>query len=156
MQLSIDGVDARYEYIIEADKNKLQQNVEGYLSKAQTNSNVRLSISHTVSAYNVYYLTEFFDWCEKVGLPKPWCGVVNTPKHMRPQVYPQAIKNKIIQHLRSSRHEDIHTWANYLTNNDSSEYFEEFLRLRDVHDLYRNLNFANTFPEVTELLDAFK
>ena len=157
MQLSIDGVDARYEYIrFPADKHKLQQNVEGYLSKAQTNSNVRLSISHTVSAYNVYYLTEFFDWCEKVGLPKPWCGVVNTPKHMRPQVYPQAIKNKIIQHLRSSRHEDIHTWANYLTNNDSSEYFEEFLRLRDVHDLYRNLNFANTFPEVTELLDAFK
>jgi len=157
MQLSIDGVDARYEYIrFPGDKHKLQQNVEGYLSKARTNRNVRLSVSHTVSAYNVYYLTEFFDWCENVGLPKPWCGVVNTPKHMRPQVYPTAIKEEIIKHLQQSRHEDIHTWANYLINNDSSEYYSEFLRLTDVHDLYRNLNFANTFPEVQKLLDLHK
>mgnify|MGYP003327065973 CR=1 FL=1 len=66
------------------------------------------------------------------------------------------IKDKIIEHLKTSRHEDIHTWANYLYNNDSSEYFSEFLRLTDVHDLYRNLNFANTFPEVKKLLDLTK
>jgi organic radical activating enzyme len=157
MQLSIDGVDARYAYIrFPANKNILKQNVEKYLAKEQNNTNVRLSVSHTISAYNVYYLTEFFDWCEQVGLPLPWCGVVNTPKHMRPQVYPQTVKDKIIEHLQSSQHKDIHTWATYLSDNDSSAYYDEFLRLTDAHDLYRNLNFAKTFPELKKLLDLTK
>ena len=157
MQLSIDGVGKRYEYIrFPGKQHVIEQNVELFIEKEKTNNNLRLSVSHTVSSYNIYYLTEFFNWCEQVGLPRPWCGVVNTPKHMRPQVYPQAIKNKIIEHLKGSRHEDVQTWATYLTNNDSSEYFSEFLRLTDAHDLYRKLNFTNTFPEVKELIDVVK
>jgi len=105
MQLSIDGVGKRYEYIrFPAKEGIIEKNTQLYIEKEKTNNNLRLSVSHTVSSYSIYYLTEFFDWCEQVGLPRPWCGVVNTPKHMRPQVFPQAIKNKIIKHLNSSRH----------------------------------------------------
>ena len=154
MQLSIDGVGKRYEYIrFPAKEGIIEKNTQLYIEKEKTNNNLRLSVSHTVSSYSIYYLTEFFDWCEQVGLPRPWCGVVNTPKHMRPQVFPQAIKNKIIKHLNSSRHQDVHTWATYLTNNDSSGHYEKFLQITDAHDLYRNLNFANTFPELKKLLD---
>ena len=157
MQLSIDGVGKRYEYIrFPGKQDIIERNVEMFIEKEKTNNNLRLSVSHTVSSYNIYYLTEFFNWCEQVGLPRPWCGVVNTPKHMRPQVYPFAIKNKIIEHLKGSRYEDVQTWATYLTDNDSSEHYEEFLRLTDIHDLYRKLNFANTFPEVKELIDVVK
>tara|TARA_R110000782_G_scaffold112466_1_gene202372 strand:+ start:50 stop:1183 length:1134 start_codon:yes stop_codon:yes gene_type:complete len=157
MQLSIDGVGKRYEYIrFPAKEGIIEKNTQLYIEKEKTNNNLRLSVSHTVSSYSIYYLTEFFDWCEQVGLPRPWCGVVNTPKHMRPQVFPQAIKNKIIKHLNSSRHQDVHTWATYLTNNDSSGHYEKFLQITDAHDRYRKLSFANTFPEVKELLDAVK
>ena len=157
MQLSIDGVGKRYEYIrFPAKEGTIEKNIQLYIEKEKTNNNLRLSVSHTVSSYSIYYLTEFFDWCEQVGLPRPWCGVVNTPKHMRPQVFPQAIKNKIIKHLNSSRHQDVHTWATYLTNNDSSGHYEKFLQITDAHDRYRKLSFANTFPEVKELLDAVK
>jgi len=157
MQLSIDGVGKRYAYIrFPAKEGTIKKNIQLYIEKEKTNNNLRLSVSHTVSSYSIYYLTEFFDWCEQVGLPRPWCGVVNTPKHMRPQVFPQAIKNKIIKHLNSSRHQDVHTWATYLTNNDSSGHYEKFLQITDAHDRYRKLSFANTFPEVKELLDAVK
>jgi len=157
MQLSIDGVGKRYEYIrFPAKEGTIEKNIQLYIEKEKTNNNLRLSVSHTVSSYSIYYLTEFFDWCEQVGLPRPWCGVVNTPKHMRPQVFPQAIKNKIIKHLNSSRHQDVHTWATYLTNNDSSGHYEKFLQITDAHDRYRKLSFANTFPEVKELLDAVR
>jgi len=157
MQLSIDGVGKRYEYIrFPAKEGIIEKNTQLYIEKEKTNNNLRLSVSHTVSSYSIYYLTEFFDWCEQVGLPRPWCGVVNTPKHMRPQVFPQAIKNKIIKHLNSSRHQDVHTWATYLTNNDSSGHYEKFLQITDAHDRYRKLSFANTFPEVKELLDAVR
>ena len=154
MQLSIDGVGKRYEYIrFPAKQEIIEEHVKMYTEKEKINPNLRLSVSHTVSAYSVYYLSSFFDWCESVGLPHPWCGLARRPKHMRPQVFPQTIKDKIIEHLNLSRHQDVHIWANYLSNNDSSEYFSEFLRLTDAHDLYRNLNFANTFPELKKLLD---
>ena len=154
MQLSIDGVGKRYEYIrFPAKEEIIEKNVQLYVEKEKTYNNVRLSVSHTVSAYSIYYLTEFFNWCQKSGLPRPWCGVVESPKHMRPQVYPQAIKDKIIEHLQRSQHKDVQTWATYLSNNDGSDYYDEFLRLTDAHDLYRNLNFATTFPEVKKLLD---
>jgi len=156
MQLSIDGVGKRYEYIrFLAKQEIIEEHVKMYTEKEKINPNLRLSVSHTVSAYNVYYLSSFFDWCEIYGLPTPWCGVVTTPNHMRPTVFPKLVKEKIIQHLNSSRHKDVHTWANYLSANDSSEHYDKFLQMKDEHDLYRNLNFATTFGELEELINGF-
>ena len=73
---------------------------------------------------------------------------------MRPTVFPKLVKEKIIQHLNSSRHKDVHTWANYLSANDSSEHYDKFLQMKDAHDLYRNLNFATTFGELEELING--
>ena len=73
---------------------------------------------------------------------------------MRPTVYPKQIKEKIVKHLLTSRHEDVHTWANYLLQYDHSEYYEMFLSKTKAHDLYRNLNFSDTFSQVQELIDG--
>lgn len=157
MQLSIDGVGKRYEYIRFPAKQKIiEKNVQLYTTKENNLKNFRLSVSHTISAYNIFYLTEFFDWCQLYKLPRPWCGVVSKPYHMQPTVYPKQINEKIVTHLLNSRHEDVHTWANYLLKNDHSEYYKLFLDKTKVHDLYRNLNFANTFSEVQELIDGIQ
>lgn len=156
MQLSIDGVGPRYEYIrYPAKQHILEPTVQRYLEKEKSLENFRLSVSHTVSAYNIYYLDEFFTWCNSVSLPKPWCGRVHTPLHMRPCVFPRAIKNKIIRHLKTSSHPDVHTWSHYLENNDSSEYWDQFMIMRDKHDSYRTTNFSQTFPEVEDLIYGF-
>jgi len=155
MQLSIDGVGPRYEYIrYPAKQHTLEHNLYQYLEKENSLQNFRLSVSHTVSAYNIYYLDEFFTWCKSVSLPRPWCGRVHTPLHMRPCVFPTDIKNKIINHMKTSSHPDVHTWSNYLENNDSSEHWDRFMNMRDKHDVYRNTNFAQTFPEVEDLING--
>lgn len=155
MQLSIDGVGKRYEYVRFPAKQKvIEKHVQLYKEKESNLTNFRLSISHTISAYNIFYLTEFFDWCQLYKLPRPWCGVVSDPNHMRPTVYPKQIKEKIVKHLLTSRHEDVHTWANYLLQYDHSEYYEMFLSKTKAHDLYRNLNFSDTFSQVQELIDG--
>lgn len=157
IQLSIDGIGKRYEYIRYPAKNELlEESVIKYLNQQDKTSNLKLSISHTVSAYNIYYLSDFFDWCELYKLPRPWCGVVHNPKYMRPTVFPGTIKEKIVNHLQTSRHEDVRNWGNFVENNDSSEYYQEFLTRKDQHDLYRNLNFAETFKEVEELMNGFQ
>ena len=64
MQLSIDGVGKRYEYIRFPAKQKvIEKHVQLYKEKESNLTNFRLSVSHTISAYNIFYLTEFFDWC---------------------------------------------------------------------------------------------
>ena len=155
IQLSIDGVGNRYEYIRYPAKNTvLLENVDRYLEQ-QNIHNIRLSVSHTVSAYNIYYLDEFFTWCSDVGLPKPWCGRAHNPSHMRPCVYTDPVRTSIAKYLDTSKHDDVKTWGKYMKTNNSSEHYERFLTMRDKHDVYRNTNFAKTFPEVEELINGF-
>ena len=155
MQLSIDGVGSRYEYIRHpASSEVLEQNVKLWKQTCAEQNNLKLSISHTLSAYNIYYLDEFFAWCDLYQLPRPWIGRVNTPRYMRVEVFPHPIKQNIIEHLRTSKYEDVHTWANFLAANDSSEHWQEFLQRRDWHDIYRNTDFATTFPELARIIDG--
>lgn len=147
MQLSIDGVGARYEYIrYPADWNQVSINIQQYLRRQS--SNFKTSVSHTVSAYNIYYLDEFFTWCYNVGLARPWLGRVHTPSHMRPTVWNQLAKSVIENKLQSSSFNDVRVWAKLVHNNNDSDRFEDFQKFVHQHDQYRNLDFRTTFPEM--------
>jgi MoaA/NifB/PqqE/SkfB family radical SAM enzyme len=149
IQLSIDGVGDRYEYIrYPGQWTTLTDHVDQYLKQQQQHSNLRLSVSHTVSAYNIYYLDEFFDWCLAVGLPTPWLGRVHRPEHLRPSVWPNSAKTDIYNKLISSQHPGSHAWANLVRDTDDSEQFEKFCQLTTAHDQHRGLDFAKTFPEM--------
>lgn len=147
LQLSIDGVAARYEYIrFPASWSTLVANVDQYLQVTQ--DNFKISVSHTVSAYNVYYLDEFFAWCYNVGLPRPWVGRVHTPVHMRPTVWCEPARRLIVEHLNTSQYADVKSWAQLIADNNDSEHFDEFKNKLYLHDQYRKLDFASTFAEL--------
>ena len=148
LQLSIDGVNDRYEYIrYPAKTDLLETNVQKYQCKELLLDNFRLSVSHTLSAYNVYYLGEFFDWCERKRLPRPWVGKVHIPKHMRPDVFPSIIRKQIAQHMRTSKHTDVHTWADYLEKNSSDEYYMDWIK-------YKN-KLSNVYPILEPWIKEF-
>ena len=152
MQLSIDGVGERYEYIrFPANWVDVNKHIDNYIKKLDL-TNFRLSVSHTVSAYNIYYLDEFFTWCNDKGLPNPWLGRVHSPAHMRPSVWPIEVKNKIVTNLKNSKHPDVLNWTNLMENSDDAEYFELFKTKLHEHDAYRKLNFSITFPELAEFV----
>lgn len=152
MQLSIDGVGARYEYIRHpANWVDTVNNTKRYIQKEQELANVRLSVSHTVSAYNIYYLDEFFSWCYSAGLPRPWLGAVHTPTHMSPGVWPD--KKHLVQHLSTSNYEDVRVWAEMINNVDDSDQIEEFCKRLHQHDQYRGTDFKTTFPEMASYIN---
>ena len=154
MQLSIDGVAGRYEYIrYLAVWNDTLNNVHRYIQQEKSIPNLRLSVSHTVSAYNIFYLDEFFSWCEQVGLPRPWLGRVHNPAHMRPTVWPQQARDRIAEHLNASAYPDVKTWAQAIANGNDSDQFDEFCDRLRQHDQYRGLDFATTFPEMAIYLN---
>jgi MoaA/NifB/PqqE/SkfB family radical SAM enzyme len=153
IQLSIDGIGARYEYIrYPAKWTDVVENVKRYLEKYK--DNIQISVSHTVSAYNIYYLDEFFAWCKDIGLPKPWAGRVHNPMHMRPTVWPGPTRKHIAEQLQSSSYEDVRVWAQLLHSQDDSDKFDKFKTYLLQHDQYRGLNFAETFPELLGFLNV--
>jgi MoaA/NifB/PqqE/SkfB family radical SAM enzyme len=153
LQLSIDGIEKRYEYIrFPAEWNTLVDNVARYIAKEKELANVKLGVSYTVSAYNIYYIDEFFSWCYNVGLPKPWLGRVHNPVYMRPSVWPQEVKTVIIDQLNNSMHEDTKYWSKLMLNTDDSEFFNEFKLRLYKHDNYRKTSFSSTFPELAKYI----
>lgn len=145
IQLSIDGIGARYEYIrYPAAWDHTEHTVQRYIQ--QQNHNLRLSVSHTVSAYNIFYLDEFFSWCYTQGLPRPWLGRVHNPAHMRPAVWPN--REHIVKQLRKSQFDDVWAWADMMADTDDSDQFEQFCQRLHQHDQYRGLDFEITFPEM--------
>jgi MoaA/NifB/PqqE/SkfB family radical SAM enzyme len=150
IQLSIDGVGSRFEYIrYPGNWSQVESNVAEYVSKQ---SQVRLSVSHTVSAYNIYYLDEFFTWCYNQGLPRPWLGRVHNPAHMRPAVWPAPIRNIIADYLLSSQYDDVKVWGQMIQRSNDSGQFETFKTKLAQHDQFRSLDFRNTFPELAKYL----
>jgi MoaA/NifB/PqqE/SkfB family radical SAM enzyme len=153
IQLSIDGIGTRYEYIrYPGNWATVVDHTAQYIQKEQANTNIRISVSHTVSAYNIFYLDEFFSWCYNIGLPRPWLGRVHNPAHMRPTVWAEPARTKIINQLLTSKNTDILNWATLMANNDDSSLFDKFKIKIKEHDDYRQLDFRKTFPELAEYI----
>ena len=151
LQISIDGIENRFEYIrYPAKWTQVKKHIQKYTQHKQ--SNFRLSVSHTVSAYNIYYLDEFLSWADNEGLPNPWQGRVHTPLHMCPSVWHSAAKEFIISHLLDSNYHDCKIWAEYLQNNDNSKQFDNFIKYLHQHDQYRQLDFKKTFGELAQFI----
>ena len=153
LQLSIDGVGARYEYLrYPADWTELNANIDQYLELQQRMQYVRLSVAHTVSAFNIFYLEEFVTWCQQTGLPRPWMGKLHKPIHLRPSVWPDLAKSAIVNKLQSSIIDDVRVWTNLMQSTDDSNLFSQFQQFVHEHDQYRNLNFKTTFPEMAQYI----
>lgn len=153
LQLSLDGTGAQYEYIrYPAVWTEVLDHIKKYIEAEKKLSNFRISVSHTVSAYNIFYLDRFVSWCHNIGLPDPWMGRVHNPEYMRPTVWPKTARQEIIEQLNTSQHSEVKKWAQLLSNEDDSVLFETFKTRLHQHDQYRNLDFASTFPELSKYL----
>ena len=156
LQISIDGINRRYEYIrYPAEWSTLCENTQQYLIKEQLLDNIRLSVSHTVSAYNIFYLDEFFTWCKQVGLPTPWLGRVHTPVFMRPTVWNTKATQLICKHLAASEYGEVKEWATLLKRVNDDKHFDMFCTKLKQHDNYRGLSFANIFEEMGCYINGF-
>jgi len=153
LQLSVDGIEKQYEYIrFPASWETFVKNAKQYIIKEKEILNLRLSVSHTVSAYNIMYLDNFFNWCYNIGLPRPWLGRVHNPNHMRPSVWGTEAKTLIINTLLNSQYEDVKVWANLISNTNDDMFFKLFKQKLKEHDEYRGLNFSETFPELANYI----
>ena len=58
----------------------------------------------------------------------------------------------IISKLTSSNDTDVKQWAELIRNTNDSNLFSEFKEKMQMHDEYRALSFAQTFPELANYI----
>lgn len=151
IQVSVDDFGKRFEYNrFPASWDTVKENLLNYNSKSKAKTNMKFSISTTVSAFTIYYLDEFFTTIAKMKLPKPWLGRLHYPEYYRPSIFPLDIKKQLEEKLLQSRFKDVKSTASWL-NADDSQHWEKFLKMIDMYDKYRNQKFVNIFPELAEL-----
>jgi MoaA/NifB/PqqE/SkfB family radical SAM enzyme len=148
IQLSIDGIEDQFEYNRWPAKwTDCLDNIIKYQSNVDTN--IKLSISHSVSIFTVYYLPEFLNWTRALGLPDPYLGPVSNPAYYSITVFPIGIKKRISDRLNDPIFSKI---LDYMTNQDNSNQFDTSLKYIKALDTQRNQSFSKVFPELSNLM----
>jgi hypothetical protein len=111
---------------------------------------MQFSISHTVSVFTVYHLPEFLEWCSRLGLPKPYLGLVTNPKIYNITVLPKQAKDKITQRL--SGIPELEPVVNAMWAHDDSHELDNLIKAVKILDVQRNQSFPDTNFELFNLL----
>lgn len=147
IQLSIDGIEERFEYIrYPAKWASLVENIEKYKTKQ-----VMLTVATTVSAYNIAYLDELVSYLHSIGLGMPWLGRLHYPRYMRPTIWRDDAKVFIINKLAQSQY-DFSSFIKLLSSEDDQDSFNDFRYHLLRQDNYRKNSFGKTFPEMLTYL----
>lgn len=150
MQLSIDGTGKVYEYTRwPGNWSEVYDNIKTYQKKQKLYSNFQISISHTLSIFNVLYIDDFLKWCRDEQLPKPYVGMV-----FRPEYYSVSILDKKTKEYLSNKLVDPHAQQvlSYMTGEDNQYLLEKAFKYIITIDEHRNQKFSESLPEFYNVL----
>jgi len=145
IQLSIDGIGKVYEYTRwPGDWHETYANIKEY--QKHWKDNIQLSISHTVSIFNVFYLDEFIEWCKGEGLPNPYLGLVSRPDQYSITTLSKDTKDYLSKHLNTTN------VVQYMNANDHSFLLDKTLNYVTMIDEHRKQKFSEYMPEFYNIL----
>lgn len=149
INLSIDGVGEKFEYIRYPLKwNSVTENIQR-VRNLSTTVNLKFKINHTVNIFNLYYLDEFIQWYDaEFNTVKflnnhvvpctisPASGTLS-PLNITPKLYKLLLK----KYAPDSKAVKIVTGTNLNAS--------EMLNFINATDSRRLTNWKNVFPEIT-------
>lgn len=148
--LSIDGIKEKFEYLRWPAKWDVCYNhIKSYQDSIARRNNMKLSISHTVSIFNVLELNNFFIWCMKEKLPEPYLGMVENPSHYNVKTLPEHVKKLVKNRLSPAKFSAV---TNFMLQPASSK-LDDFLEWTQAVDTLRNQQFSTIFPELSKILN---
>lgn len=158
IMFSIDGVEKKFEYLRHPAKwEKLVPIFQSVLAKKK----IWTPICYSVSIYNVMYMNEFIRWFKKFGLhdDQLYFNFIFRPEYMNIQSLPNESKIKIKEYLEKTK--TGYEW-NDLKVKEVIDFMMEKSVSPDLPDQFRDMtikldeirgeNFAETFPELNEIL----
>lgn len=160
--ISLDDIGPRFEYQrYPAKWDDVISNIQKYKDNAK--SNVSMSLYCTVSMYNIFYIDELIKFnADNLKLNLKF-NLLHWPNKMSIKNLPNNIKN-IIKSKVENLDEHALSYVQkifgikevvsfMLDNEGSADDLDEFIKVTNLHDDYRNESFATTFPEYWTLLN---
>jgi len=155
IQLSLDGVGEKFEYLRWPAKwEEVLANVRKYKEMRSNMGNIQLSISHTISILNVWYVREFIDWCQSEKLPTPYLGLVHTPYHYAINNLTGSIKLNIADHLSKTccQTDSEHLISFLMQPPSKANSLDDFFYWTSELDEMRAQSFSTTLPEIYKII----
>jgi MoaA/NifB/PqqE/SkfB family radical SAM enzyme len=156
LSFSIDGVRDQFHYMrFPGEWETVYKNMKQALT---LEGNISYSWCVTLSPLNIFYVNEIVEELDKnfdsVDL---YLNLIHGPDHYNIQCIPNHLKDIIEQKLNKlGNHEKAKYYLpgiiEFMKAGNLDGSWDKFLSLTRQHDLYRNQNYATTFPEFAELI----
>jgi hypothetical protein len=147
INFSIDGIGPRFEYQRYPLKwNKVEDNVKRLI--AETGSNVKFHINHTVTPFNIYYYQEFLDWVANTFPTDRFTGI-----HTHPAYGVLSVSNcsDKLRKLVLDKYGEDHITYKMLQDNpvvDATKFWEYIA----TWDNRRNQDWKTVYPDIVEFM----
>ena len=150
LSCSIDDLDKRNTYIrYPGDWNTILSNYRELLTHKY-----QVSITQTISAYNVYYLDEFYDFFNTHNIHY---NFVNDPAYLSVDVLPIDARQRILFKIKDKL--PYHFYNQIYKKLNSSPWdkdsFNKFIAVTEELDTIRRTNWKEIFPELHWLLHYY-
>jgi hypothetical protein len=154
ISLSVDGVGDRFEYMrYPAKWSTLLKNLDIYQDLASRLGNIDISITATVSALNIYYTDEIWQFFQDRGLHVGF-NVLHRPDHLNMRILPDSVKQAVADHLRSTGTPAQNLIPMMMLPWDQpGTALMDFWTITDGYDQIRGESYEETFPEMFNILD---
>lgn len=140
---SIDDIGERNSYIRYGTKwSDVEQNIQKLLH----NKWLKFSVTQTVSWMNIYYVPEFTEYFDKLGV-QTQSNLVYDPKFYSIKILPESIKDKLTKKLHGFEY-----LLEHVSSDINIEQFKQGLEYNTWLDSSRSENFNTVFKEWADIL----
>lgn len=152
LNISVDGVRERFEYLrYPANWKKVIKNIKFY--KNLELSNLSITLMHTLSIFNIGYVNEIVEFSQSIKT-NVFFNMLEHPAEFNLFNFDENVTKWIITQIDNIDIERIQDIKQKLINKEYLESYEkEFLTRCQILDSRRDLNVANTFPELINAIN---
>lgn len=155
---SIDGIGKQFELLRSpASFDLVKFNAYAAKEFARSRKNIQVSIHHTVSILNCYYVPEFIEHFQ-TDFPV-WINIVYDPDYWSLTFLPNKIRDILIKRLETVDRYKFPQIKDLITVLEDSEYNEylwtRFLEKLSSQDAYRSESYLEFFPEFGSIIQNF-
>lgn len=158
LDISVDGIHEQFEYLrYPAKFSEVIDNILKYKQLSKTYQNIKLSATVTVSIYNVLYLDRILKYFNDLQITCSF-NLLHNPEHLNIRALPEPAKFQVKNHLlKKFNHPLKRPIMEFIELPlDNAGLIKEFFSVTNNVDRERNEIFADTFPEMYELIKQYE
>jgi len=158
LDISVDGIHEQFEYLRHPAKfNDVLENIFRYQQLGADSSTIKISVTVTVSIYNVLDLEKILKFFNDVKIDCSF-NLLHNPEHLNIRALPDsakfAVKNHLLKKFNHPLKRPIMEFIELPL--ESPDVIHEFFRVTNSVDQQRNQSFKDTFPEMYKLIKKYE